>query len=201
MINRSIIVGSFFSWLFLFSIIPPILVAIEVSQGQPPSSLESFIVNNQATLTSIGTIFLVAAVGILTTSLANISGERRDRAMRSTQSQIKIDEFRQSWIDRTLEEMTTFSRLVGTHGRDTSNAEIFATMTKLRIRLNHEDALVSDLVDAMTSCIDAIHADDTNARHDAVAKFIVASHYLLKDEWKRLKLELIEAIQSEEVTP
>lgn len=199
MINRSILAGTIFSWLGVFALAPAILVLIGNNQKITTSPLEEFLLSNQAILTSVGTILLIAAFGVLTTEIANRSAEKRDVAMRTVQSQLKIAEFRQSWINSTLDEVTNFSRLIASHNRS-SRDELVWLMARISIRLNHEDALSRNLIEAMNKCVKSTENSDID-RRDAVLEFISASHFLLNDEWRRLKSELRSAIGSEDATP
>jgi len=176
--------------------------------------LECFVVTYQGTITAVGTIVLVTLLAFFTTAFANYAADRREKAQRFINAELKIPDFRQDWLAALREELVNCvsksqdladarrsldtKHLVGETNQLVLDAKGAAARIILRLNPNEPEALeleasVVSMVDSAQICFMAKRQERVEAAANFVKKrehLMALSRDYLKNEWETLKLNL-----------
>jgi len=176
-------------WGAVFSLLP--VISIHVSNNaQSNSTLNLFIESNQEALLSIGTLLLISLLAIIQVYIGNRSSEAREQANRAIQGELKIAEFREKWISEIRQELAEYYFLASEDRETRDHREFGKILTKIRVRLNLEEPLANNLYRTMLKVSDYLDDLDPRQKGIALSEFGTASHDFLRNEWKRLKLDI-----------
>lgn len=203
MIRWSILAGTVFAWLGILAVTPVIMTTISSIENTRNSIgiLERFIASNEATITSVGTILLIAAFGLITTELSNRSAEmreefssrsaeKREAENRRISSELKLAEFRQSWINTLRDTLSEFQAIAMSPGNSPINDQNFYRLgTKIELLMNPHDERYPDLQNIMYQLL-MVSEGDILEKYRLNPVFIEVSQGILKTEWEKLKQEL-----------
>ncbi len=161
------------------------------TESETISYIEKFIVKNSGILTSLGTLFALSFIAYATTIVAGQLAERREKINRRTQVELKISEFRQSWIDEFRNDLSIYSVLLFKRNPDKEeNNQRMRLEFKIFARLNLDEPRARDLSDKIFAARGLADSDDATARNDAFTALSLASNKFLRFEWKRLKQDI-----------
>ncbi len=173
---------------------PVVLAALSKYPGGLIDKIELFVSEFDGILISIGTLSLVSMLAVLTARLTNQSAERREKANRKVQSELKIAEFRRQWIDEMRSDLTEFSRLVFHRDGIDDISQLFAIRTKIYMRLNLEEKKALAVVQAMDEAYTAdFNEADTETLMKTQIRLSRVSNEFLRGEWRRLKQDILDA--------
>ncbi len=180
--------------LTFLAITPVVLAALSKYPGGLIDKIELFVSQFDGILISIGTLSLVSMLAVLTARLTNQSAERREKANRKVQSELKIAEFRRQWIDEMRSDLTEFSRLVFHRDGIDDISQLFAIRTKIYMRLNLEEKKALAVVQAMDEAYTAdFNEADTETLMKTQIRLSRVSNEFLRGEWRRLKQDILDA--------
>nr|WP_325248455.1 hypothetical protein [Amylibacter sp.] len=154
------------------------------------------------------TLVLVPSLTILLTTLFNRSAEKRSSAERLTErelaSQLKLVEFRQSWIQElraAIVDFGTLSARMGVQVRKTESIseelweDLSRSFSKIQLLMNPLDQDYKELMKTCEDLIDEITAaQNGNRSANSHTKLDSVSQRILKREWDRLKSDLSKVI-------
>lgn len=186
--------------LFLFALTaltPPFIVLLGQFPGSVPAKLETFISTYNGTIISLGTLFLVSALALLTTHLSSASAEKRERYNRRVQSELKLAEFRQKWIEDMRDDISELLRLSFHSSNEGEVSNAYKLSVKIQMRLNLSEDLAEDLAKALEVVSRPGLSDLEHSA--ALANVAVTSRKYLKQEWSRLKNDIQTARLLDEV--
>ena len=195
--------------------LPVFLLVLVIYFGALPlEEFERFVRKYSGTIISLGTLALVSFLALLTSrmadqaadsrnSLAEQAAERREELTaeatdrreaqnQKVQAELQISQFRQAWIDETRNEIAEFSQLAFHRENTDQLARMFYLDQKIRMRLNSEEPLAKDLLDALSDLTPGSEQDD-DAHTDALIYVTLAANNFLRNEWRRLKRDIREA--------
>ena len=136
----------FFCLLSFVALLPPALVKLGRYEGDILDKLEQLVSNYDGLLVSIGTVFLVLALGIFTTDMVNSAQSRREQASRIMQAELAVAQFRQEWINSLrskISEVIYLSSLLINSIKDEGYSESVAKLKRLdseiRLHLNPKE--------------------------------------------------------------
>lgn len=171
--------------LTILTLLPVLAVLLGQYEGHLVAKVEKLVSDFDGILVSLGTLFLVSALALLTTLIANKFADRRELANRQTATQLKIAEFRRAWIEGFRNELSEFISLA-TEGRtdDQAAARSIAKMSSVLMRINEDDPLLPEIENSMSQCL--LEKDpDRLANHQA--ELMMKGRVILKNEWFKLK--------------
>jgi len=189
--------------LFMLSVLamlPPFIVLVGQFPGPPSNQLEKFISEYDGTIVSLGTVFLVSGLALLTTYLSSASAEKRDQAARHLNAELKLSTFRQEWINSLRSDLSEVVALAyvffddesGTQAKEDKSklADLKRVEARIRMRLNPTEdeatELVGHLVDMINAC-DKNDQENSITHREALAN---AGSIYIKNEWDTLKENL-----------
>lgn len=160
--------------------------------GDPKTvqAVEDFSTSYQAILTSIGTLVLVGLLTFITTHISIRSASRREVANRRIAAELKIAEFRQTWINNLRDALADFHSY-GTipNGNPKLEREFYKLGTKIELLMNPEDPDFEELQRYLYGYLDASDKG-TMEKYRLNPDFVDLCQRILKREWERLKKEL-----------
>ncbi|ATG36853.1 hypothetical protein PhaeoP23_02749 [Phaeobacter piscinae] len=178
--------------LALTALTPPLIVLLGQFPGPLSVRVESFISEYDGTLISLGTLFLVSGLALLTTHLANTSASKREEYNRRIQAELKLAEFRQTWINDLRDNLADYMSHVG-YTRDLQKnvdaEKIGKIAARVELLMNAQDPNLKPLRVAMTHMFRASISKDENSS-DAMKELTQVGQDILKTEWDRLKTDL-----------
>ena len=196
MIRSEVVFTSLCVVLGIIMFTPPFLVALGDFQGTFIERLSKLISHYNGIITSLGTIFLVAAFGVWTTNLANNSAERRELANRKIQSELGLAKFRQDWINALRDDLSEFVGTAVIHYSGPPPAEkverIVVLGMRIRMRVDRGDPDYGKLVKILAGYTELFLVGKSEQEKSDVPLMVV-SQAILKREWERLKTDLREA--------
>jgi len=180
--------------------LPPFIVLVGQFPGPPSNQLEKFISEYDGTIVSLGTVFLVSGLALLTTYLSSASAEKRDQAARHLNAELKLSTFRQEWINSLRSDLSEVVALAyvffddesGTQAKEDKSklADLKRVEARIRMRLNPTEdeatELVGHLVDMINAC-DKNDQENSITHREALAN---AGSIYIKNEWDTLKENL-----------
>ncbi len=164
-------------------------------------AIECWIKERAATLTSIGTLFLVGFLTLFATYMTNAAAAARELSNRTVAAELKKSEFRQQWIDKVREDLAEIVGLARIYetatekDKEAKNAVVDTLKNlnaKLRLRLNPNGNPEKELKCKVFRVVDAVEHGTSNIPdlREALADF---GAQFIKDEWENLKLLLDKA--------
>lgn len=157
-------------------------------------NVSDFLKFYDAVFLSLGTIVTVGLIAIYTTYLGSKSSEKSRKADRIMQSELKIAEFRQRWIDDQRADIAEFTSLA-LHRKDGKQLiELTNALNRIKLRLNKINPEEKDRVErleiSLQEIMDARGAEETEKQIEASERIILVANEFLKLEWDRLKRDL-----------
>lgn len=163
-----------------------------------PNTLDQvngFLEENAGILTSVGTIVFVGLITIFATHLSNVSSENRERNNRHIAAEIKLSDFRQTWINGLRDDISELSAHLATS--DYGEAEVrykgILLLNRIKLRMNRKDKNYEMLLEAIRLAIAEASENSKKPREkkaDKNRELISVSQDVLKSEWERLKRDL-----------
>lgn len=193
--NLWVAVSAFFFLLFCLS--------VESRNGDFAADLNSLIKNYNAVIMSLGALFLVPAISIISTIVAGGIGDRRDRSNREFQSVIQVSEFRQVWINDLRSDFSEFTTLLYASRpmRDDEGRRLQLLFNRIIMRMNHSDRDFKELLEKMTYSTQCMGGSRSEKELPAYrTRLLELMPSILKREWERLKSDL-EAVQGVKSMP
>ena len=200
MIRSELLVAFFFVLLSICALTPVLLVSLGAYSGSIVERIEALLLERQELLIALGTLFLVVGLSVWASHLANRSAEIRDSANRALMAEIKVAEFRQSWINDLRDELEEFSQITFSKIKDRDHVRLSAVMNKIRIRLNLSEDAQRELWEAMLS---AARHDHKDVDAEITARLLVSekANAFLRGEWGRMKRDIKNALTFVENEP
>ncbi|CAO1653411.1 hypothetical protein [Parasphingorhabdus sp. NYA22] len=159
------------------------------------SLIGHFISRKNATLAasiSAENASLAASISRENASLAAEISKQNEKLRANLQSNVKLAEFRQNWINDLRTDMAKINSIGVTPSADHSkNLDFYDLMARIQLRMNPEDENYEDLND----CLYDLLNKSVEEKYGASPKFIHVSQKILKREWDTLKAE-IESVSS-----
>ncbi|MCW8843132.1 MAG: hypothetical protein OQK00_06925 [Rhodobacteraceae bacterium] len=200
-----------------FALVPIIgVVAFLYSVEAPIGRIEEFIRSHSGMIVSLGTLLLISALAFLTSHISNQAADRREALSteaadrreaevakasdrreafsRKVEAELQIARFRQAWIDEMRDDIALLLRERLYQAGEADKKDLLQSLQihmKIELRLNHDEALAKRLSEALAK----LHRIEPNdAEHStALAEAILSSRNFLKNEWERLKTDVLEA--------
>jgi hypothetical protein len=187
-------------WLILSTLIVVLLgVAYWThAPAEQVEQVETFIVENNGVLIGLGTVSLLSFIAFQTQAMAGKSADRREKFTRNVESQIKIAEFRQAWINDLRDDLADYLAKKAFKDGAPDHVAIVTLSARIRLRVNPEETPTKALLSAMNR-LDYSSEDVSFDQLRTIEDFLVCSQKLLKHEWSRLKDDLKKAQNLEEV--
>lgn len=176
-------------------------------------SLEMFLRENRGVLISLGTLFLVSFLALLTSRLSDNAADRREklvhemvdrrerRAMAAAekqektsqrvQAELQISQFRQAWIKEMRQDIADLLNLSFHSASEADVAKAYTLSMKIEMRLNPEEDAAQELSEALSTLSGASGNDAAHVA--ALTKVVTTSRNYLKGEWDRLKQDIRKA--------
>ncbi|SHJ46996.1 hypothetical protein SAMN05444000_10945 [Shimia gijangensis] len=196
-----------------------LLVLVIYFGGLPLEEFERFVRKYSGTIISLGTLALISFLALLTSRMADQSADSRNRLAEQAaerreelvaeatdrrealnqrvQAELQISRFRQAWIDETRNEVAEFLQLAFHRETTEQIARMFYLDRKIKLRLNEQEELASELVDALGDLTpDEEQTEDEHSQ--AIVDATEAGNKFLRNEWRRLKTDIREALLLEE---
>lgn len=191
-VKKSIVFGILLFLLGLTALAPPAVLYIGSHDDGHSSKLESFILDYQGTIASIGTLLLISSLAILQVYLSNVSAEWRERVNRKTQVEIKLAEFRQIWVnDLRTDTSELVSIAYGAIGaKNIDRMQFLNTRILLRLDPNQRDTIQT--ATALANLIKAVK-ENKDDLPSATTQLQLHMAQLLDAEWEKMKEELAAA--------
>ncbi|AXT27597.1 hypothetical protein D1823_14035 [Ruegeria sp. AD91A] len=177
-----------FFLLAVLILIPPLLLLLQSYPGSFAQKFESAVSEFDGTIISLGTLFLVSGLALLTTHLSNRSSEKREAANRLISTEMKIAEMRKKWIDDLRDDLAVFSSLVSTESGPESMREEVELASRILLRLNPKDPNYDSLREHLKSASGEFGAEDPDMSELVALREV--SQKILKHEWERLKHDI-----------
>ena len=197
---KTVFWATFCFWGSILALFPAISIHIS-ENAYSNSALNEFVKLNKEMLLSIGTLLLISFLAILQTYISNYSSEKREESNRRTQTELKLAEFRQEWIDGLRDDLSEFASLLNNDSFPSNeNFERMVVLhARIMLRMNNGDVKYPTLLKAMSSYLKAARSEKGKMRDiditTAHTTLITTSQDLLKTEWNRLKRDLQESRQ------
>lgn len=177
-------------WIIVFA-----LSVVVTWRSLPCSTIQAaeiFIRENHGIIISLGTVFLLSLLAYATAAISSASAEKAQKANRSLSSELKLSDFRQSWIDALRDDLSLASKLAARFEEDFKDsvikAELVEVIARVRMRMNpndpDDDALAAAFAKALGASKVAYGWDDET---EAIS---IVGQRILKREWERLKADL-----------
>ncbi|GEM_PF-2845540 len=190
-----------FKWIMLGIII----VLIPVAAWEPIAEafnleFEVFARKNGGILVSLGTLGLVSLLALGTTLLANRFANLREASNRKIQSELKLSEFRQKWIDALRSDLasvisisTGMFEIDDISDRKEGIYQLFSLESKIRLRLNPDEPPAMALLDAVDQLLQSVEVNDGGETFTNIKNLADLATRYLKNEWNVLKDNLDKA--------
>lgn len=184
--------AAFFFLLAATAVFPVFIVVLGEFEGTFLERLELIISKYDGTLISLGTLFLVSGLALLTTHLANTSAAKREEYNRRIQAELKLAEFRQTWINDLRNNIAEYVSHVG-FTRDlqqnVDSEKVGNIAARVELLMNAQDPNLKPLRKAMATLYNASISKDESSS-EAMAELTHVGQEILKTEWDRLKKDL-----------
>lgn len=197
---------SFFAATFALLGLSAVLLLASVNFGNADTgwlnATERFIEKFGSIILSVGTIFLVTGLTLLATRWANASQERVSadnliaekiaaRTELKIAKEIKLSEFRQSWINDLRDELSEYVSIIGKRELSTDEqARVLLLSARIRLRLNPKEGVTKDIGTHITEIQRCRNAEDDKLIAAEIGKLIQTGNVFLKHEWDELKRRL-----------
>ncbi len=163
-------------------------------------SVREFIHENKDVLWSLGTLFLVAFLTLVTTGVANASADAQKKADRVTAAEIEIAKFRQSWIDnlrKLLSQVIHVSSEVVAKQANTLDSEGISKLHELdvqiRLMLNPREDEAILLSNQVTATILAAESTQLHNPHSTEAMRLSERFYSARELLTEMSAKYIKA--------
>ncbi|KUJ77680.1 hypothetical protein [Ruegeria profundi] len=188
------ILGTFFFLLSLVALAPVLFVAISGYKGPILQKTELFISDHDSTLLSLGTLFLVSSLALLSSHISNKSAERREWYSRRIQASLQMSEFRLKWVEELRSELAQLQTEMSVYNKEASDfKELTLRFRKVFLMLNFEEKNTKDLNQSFQRYVQSLRDADKDKKNACLKEFHRISNRILKEEWKRIKVELEQA--------
>lgn len=171
--------------------LPVILVLLSKFEGNFFQKVESFVGGYAGILLSLGTLFLVSLLALLTTVITNRYSDQRYATNRQISTAVKLSDFRQVWINELRADLAEIITLTSESWKDDeqeSNSRAMLLMSRILLRLNPGNEDIVKLRSTILDACDKALNDKVNL--DVTTELLVLSQIILKREWDRLKTDL-----------
>ena len=157
--------------------------------------VNDFLDKNVEILTSVGIIIFIGVLTVYATHLSNLASAKREMNNRHISAEIKLSEFRQSWINALRDDIAELSaHLASSDHQDTEvKYRKILLLNRIKLRINRQDTNYEVLLEALRSAVDEASKNrklSQGKNTDQHREFIRVSQDLLKSEWERLKIDL-----------
>lgn len=197
----------YYSYFCAFFLVPAaIIFGFIVLDYYSPTEVENFIRSKLGTIFSISSALLISFLALLTAYLSSASSEKQREADRLLNTELKLSDFRQAWIDVLRKDCSqvvsiSYSFFDDKETQLSKLAELKGLEAHIRLRLNPlDDAIVErnieKLLVRLISALEISQKRDCKCFadikiEDVVIKrreaFAELSAQLLKKEWDVLK--------------
>lgn len=193
-----------FSVLTLVAIAPWAIVAVSKCSGTFLDRLECVLDAHESTLIGLGTVVLVAGLALFTSYLTGRSADKREQSNRKIQAELQLAQFRQLWINELRDDLAKLSELLLRSGDGRDESLVIYLSSKIVMRLNLEkeknsdqfkEPLAKSLFDRLMVAQGLYHDSTTSSgkKADAFIELNRLSNVFLRNEWGRLKEDLLKA--------
>ncbi len=164
--------------------------------------LNKFIFEYRAVILSLGTVLLISVLALSTTLLASKYADQRELSNRRIQSELKLSEFRQKWIDELRADLARLISITtaisgtakSTDERKLAILEMYEIDSRIRLRLNPFEAEAQIIEQTVIQLVNSATLSEGDEGFKATIKnremlANLSSRYL-KNEWDVLRENL-----------